>query len=212
MSNGVGPEVAELAVVLGDGELAVMLAQAPGGWRDLSASELQGLGLQAEEQQRVISLQKLVRHGYPELSRHKLLNAEDVGRVYGERLGSLIDEVMLVIALDNKTHVIAEAQVASGGKHGMVLTPGDVLRPLIRAGAASFVMVHNHPSGCPEPSQDDIEMTAALAAAADIVGIPLVDHIIVAARGGGFTSLYDLGYINPITENRNEQRAADQAL
>jgi DNA repair protein RadC len=68
-----------------------------------------------------------------------------------------------------------------------------VLRPLLRIGASRFILVHNHPSGDPYPSVEDITLTRVVAECGAAAGVPLVDHIIVAGRGGGFTSLVSLG-------------------
>ena len=83
----------------------------------------------------------------------------------------------------------------------------DLFRPLIRAGAHGFLLCHNHPSGDPNPSAEDVAMTRAVAEVSDIVGIPLLDHIIVGARGGGWTSLLELGLIQPTKEKYLEQVA-----
>ena len=79
--------------------------------------------------------------------------------------------------------------LASGGAHGCALTTRDVFRPLIRVGATGVVIVHNHPSGDPKPSREDIEMTQVILDAGIVLGVPLLDHIIVGARGGGWASL-----------------------
>ena len=55
--------------------------------------------------------------------------------------------------------------------------------PLVRLGASSFILAHNHPSGDPEPSREDIELTEKVAHAGDLLGIQLLDHIIVARSG-----------------------------
>jgi DNA repair protein RadC len=102
---------------------------------------------------------------------------------------------MLGIALDGRNRFIAEVELARGGRHGAALFVSDALRPLIRVGASAVILVHNHPSGDPAPSPEDISLTTAIKVAADCVGIPLVDHIIIGGRGGGFASLRDLGII-----------------
>jgi DNA repair protein RadC len=81
--------------------------------------------------------------------------------------------------------------VAQGGLHGCALTPGDVLRPAVRDGGSAFVLVHNHPSGDPVPSREDVAMTRLVAAAGELLGVPLLDHVIVAR--GGESSLLELG-------------------
>jgi len=115
---------------------------------------------------------------------------------------------VLALALDGRNHLLQELEVARGGIHSAALTPVDVFRPLIRAGARTFVLLHNHPSGDPAPSHEDVVMTRAVAHVGDIVGISLLDHVIVGARGGGWTSLFELGLIEE-TEHLPERRVAD---
>ena len=67
--------------------------------------------------------------------------------------------------------------------------------------------MHNHPSGDPCPSLDDLQMTKALVAIGEVVGLPLVDHVIVGARGGGHVSLFDLGVLDAEPEPRSGVRA-----
>jgi DNA repair protein RadC len=205
------PEFDLLRAVLGNAPLARRLARAPGGWRTLSGHELAVLGLDKAEQDAVVALQRLTRRSYPELERQTLACSRDIARVYGMRLGGMVREVMIAVALDGQNHFMSEVPIATGGAHGICLKPSDVLRPLIRIGASAFVLVHNHPSTDPTPSREDVEITEALSAAADIVGLPLVDHVVVGARGGGYTSLFDLGLISN-TEKSHEQGAADTAV
>ena len=63
----------------------------------------------------------------------------------------------------------------------MFVSARDPLRIALREGASAFILVHNHPSGDPTPSVEDLEFTERMARAADVVGTPLVDHVIVAA-------------------------------
>lgn len=200
------PELVQLTAVLGR-EVALRLATHPGGWRTLSVREIEALGL-ADTIDSVIALQDLVRRGYPKLPAHRFTRAPDVAAVYQERLGGFDREVMVAVALDGRMNVNAELELASGGHHGIAISPPDIFRPLIRCGASAFILVHNHPSGDPSPSREDISMTQALVSLADIVGVELLDHVIVAARGGGWASLADLGLLG----GKDEERPFDQAV
>lgn len=186
------PEAELLRAVLRSGRIADRLARAPGGWRDLSEHELEQLRLTKVQRDAVMALQQLVRSGYPSLPKHKFSCSADIARVYTERLGGLVHEIMLGIALNGRNEFMVEIELARGGRHGAALTVADALRPVVRAGASAFVLVHNHPSGDPMPSPEDIALTAALRRAADLVSTPLVDHIIIGGRGGGFSSMLDL--------------------
>ena len=201
MGDLIEPEVDLLTHVLGDPELSQMLARAPGGWRSLSLQELDSMGLDDDAARVVMALQELVVHAYPELPLRRLASSSDVGRVYSERFGGLTSEVMIAVALDGQNHFLGEVAIAQGGSHGIAVLPRDVFRPLIRIGAAAFILVHNHPSGSPAPSIEDVHMTRALVAVGEIVGIELVDHVVVGARGGGYCSLFDLGVLEVMNDN-----------
>ena len=201
MGDMIESEVDLLRRVLGDPELSQMLARAPGGWRSLSLHELDDMGLDDDAARVVMALQELVVHAYPELPLRRLASSSDVGRVYGERFGGLTSEVMIAVALDGQNHFLGEVAIAQGGSHGIAVLPRDVFRPLIRIGAAAFILVHNHPSGSPAPSIEDVQMTRALVAVGEIVGIELVDHVVVGARGGGYCSLFDLGVLEVMNDN-----------
>ena len=185
-------ELDALTILLNNAELARTLHHAPGGWRDLSRAEIEEVVPQPGQRQRLLALQTLA-HTYRQLDPRQLATPDAVADVYAERLGGLVTETMIAVALDGRHHVLAEIEVGRGGRHGLALTACDLLRPLIRAGASAFLLIHNHPSGDASPSPEDIEMTMALEAAADIVGVPLLDHVVVAGRGGGWHSMRELG-------------------
>jgi len=107
------------------------------------------------------------------------------------RLAALEHEELWLLALDGRNALRAARRVASGGLHGMHVAVRDPLRIALREAASAFILVHNHPSGDPTPSQEDIEYTRRLARAAADVGTPIVDHVIVAKEG--FESLFELG-------------------
>ena len=70
-----------------------------------------------------------------------------------------------------------------GGMHACALLTRDILIPVLRSGCHGFILIHNHPSGKPAPSTEDLELTRALEAAATCVCVPLIDHLIVAKEG-----------------------------
>ena len=103
------------------------------------------------------------------------------------RLVPLDHEELWLLALDGRSHVRAVRCVARGGLHGMGVRAADPLRLALRAAASGFVLVHNHPSGDPCPSTEDITFTRRVAEAAAVVGVPLLDHVVIAR--GGFQSV-----------------------
>jgi DNA repair protein RadC len=192
------PEGKLLRAVFSHAPFVSRLARVPGGWRTLSVYELERLGLSADERKAVVSLQELVQRGYPELPTMKLIDPRAVGQVYGQRLGGLMHEVMLAVALDGRSQFLAEIEIARGGTHSLAVNPRDVLRPILRCGASAFVLLHNHPGGDPTPSQRDIEFTHRIAPCADAIDLPLVDHVVIGGRGGGYVSLLALGVLQPV--------------
>src|SRR5690606_19705315 len=109
------------------------------------------------------------------------------------RLAPLEHEEVWVLCVDARTNLRSTRQVGRGGVHGCGLLARDILTPVVRDGASGFVLVHNHPSGDPTPSPEDIDLTRALSAAATAICIPLLDHVVVT-RGGG-RSLFELGML-----------------
>jgi DNA repair protein RadC len=110
------------------------------------------------------------------------------------RLAALEREEVWLLALDGRNGLKSARRIAQGGLHGCALTPRDVLCPALRDAASAIVLVHNHPSGEPGPSSEDLQMTRAVAIACDVVGVPLLDHVIVAR--GGASSLLELGALS----------------
>lgn len=196
------PELAELSTLFGP-EAGETLARAPGGWRTLSAVELDRLEILPGQQESVLALQRLLRHEYPCLGLGALASADAVGRAYQDWFGSLDHEVVVALVLDGRNCLLQELEVSRGGLHGAALTPRDVFQPVIRAGASALILAHNHPSGDPTPSVADVVMTRAVAAAGEIVAVPLLDHLIFGARGGGYVSLFDLGLMPAPEPHRN---------
>lgn len=133
--------------------------------------------------------------------REVLHGAEDVARMMAPRLGGLDHEQMWVLSLDGAGTLRGLREVARGGRHGLVVTAREIMTLAVSDAASATVLVHNHPSGRVDPSPEDIAMTQAVAEAAEIVGIPLLDHVIVAA-GGAWTSLLEDGHLDPAQIDR----------
>ena len=96
-----------------------------------------------------------------------------------------------VVLLDVRGRLQRVVQVAEGSLSQCPVSPRDALRPAVREGAHSVVFAHNHPSGDPAPSPEDVDLTERLRAAAELVGVLARDHVIVAA--GGYYSFVEAG-------------------
>lgn len=95
-------------------------------------------------------------------------------------LGDERVERVVVLMLDARYHLVGMETAAVGSINVSRLQPRDVLAPALRAGAAAIIVAHSHPSGDPSPSAADRRMTAALREAAGVLGLPLLDHLVVA--------------------------------
>lgn len=118
---------------------------------------------------------------------------EDVARCMVPLLRDRVNEVFFVLLLDAKNALRSQVEISSGTLNASLVHPREVYKAAIDQRAASIVVVHNHPSGNPDPSREDAEVTRQLAEAGRIVGIPLHDHVIVA--GDRFTSMAEKGLL-----------------
>ena len=108
------------------------------------------------------------------------------------RLAGVPVEEFWLIALHVRHQVLADDVCARGSLTGVEVHPRDVFRRLIALGAAAVIFCHNHPSGDPSPSRADIELTGRLREVGELCGIPVLDHVVVAATG--HVSLADRGW------------------
>ena len=92
----------------------------------------------------------------------------------------LKQEVLRVILLDVKNKVIAVPEISRGGLSSSIVHPREVFKEAIRRSSAAMILVHNHPSGDPSPSADDLSITKKLVQTGKIIGIEVMDHIIIA--------------------------------
>jgi DNA repair protein RadC len=119
----------------------------------------------------------------------------DVHRHFHARLRTARSERFLVLLLDGRHRMLREVGISVGTLTASLVHPREVFRPALREAAAAVVLVHNHPSGDPTPSCEDREVTQRLVAAGELLGVPVLDHVIVAEHG--FASFRDQGLIPP---------------
>lgn len=123
----------------------------------------------------------------------KVVSGKAIYSHYYPYLKNLKKEIFKVILLNGKNKIIRDVTVSEGGLNLNIVHPREVFNPAIRDSALSIIALHNHPSGDPTPSLDDIELTKRLVSAGNILGIKLLDHIIIG--DGRFVSLLDKGVI-----------------
>ncbi len=110
------------------------------------------------------------------------------------RLAGLEHEEVWVLCVNSHSALRSAWQVGRGGMHGCGLLARDLLTPVVRDGASGFILIHNHPSGDPTPSPEDIDLTRGIQLAGTSLCIPLLDHVIVARHGA--SSFFELGYLD----------------
>ena len=111
--------------------------------------------------------------------------ADDVARLLGEEMRLLDYESVRVICLNTKHMVLAVEEVTRGTLNESLFHPREALRPAISRQAHAIILVHNHPSGSTRPSDADLHVTRGMKAAAAVMQIELLDHVILGAPGKG---------------------------
>ncbi|MBI3269964.1 MAG: DNA repair protein RadC [Planctomycetes bacterium] len=117
----------------------------------------------------------------------------DVHRHFAAQLRNRKEEHFLVVLLDSGHRVLREVEVSKGTLDSSLVHPREAFRAAVQASAAAVLLVHNHPSGDPTPSAEDLELTHRLCEAGRILGIRVLDHVVVAERG--YVSFADEGLL-----------------
>jgi DNA repair protein RadC len=115
----------------------------------------------------------------------------DVYHQLGVDMAALEREELRVVLLNTKNLVLRVITAYQGNVSSSLVRVGELFRDAVRIGASGIVLVHNHPSGDPTPSPDDLHLTAEALAAGRLLDIDLLDHVVIAA--GGYVSLRDRG-------------------
>ncbi len=105
-----------------------------------------------------------------------------VAAYFMEKLRHRNKECVIAMLLDSKGHLIRELELSSGTVNMSLLSPRELFIEVLKAEAVQFILVHNHPSGDPSPSSDDLRITEQIRRAGQLMEIPLLDHIIIGDR------------------------------
>lgn len=122
-----------------------------------------------------------------------LRSSEAVARLYIPRLRDLNREIFMVLLLASNNRLIRDVTISEGILNASVVTPREVYREAVLASAAAVILIHNHPSGNPEPSPEDIQLTKQMVASGKMMNIPVLDHLIIA--GNQYSSFADKGLL-----------------
>lgn len=163
---------------------------------DMSMNELtaiKGIGPAKAVQLRAgIELgRRIVRSGQGEIV--TVRKPQDAANYVMEELRYLKKEHFVCLFLNTKNHIIARETLSVGTLNASLVHPREVFRAAVKAGSASIICVHNHPSGDPMPSPEDITLTKRLVEAGELMGIEVLDHLVIG--DGRFISLKEHGYM-----------------
>jgi DNA repair protein RadC len=193
--------LADGAESLSDGELLSVLCGVEPAWVTATLEEAGGLGRLAGVEPAAFG-RRGARHAAVvrvalELGRRATATPlstgdpiRDARRVHEHFLGRLPQlgrEVFYVLVLDGRNRLRAEVRVSEGTLTTALVHPREVFGPAVRLGAAALVLVHNHPSGDPTPSSEDLVLTERLRQAGELMGIRVLDHVVIGQ--GGYVSL-----------------------
>lgn len=106
----------------------------------------------------------------------------EVYKHFYEKVSNQKQEQLIVLLLDSKKRLLGEEMVAKGGINEAVVSIGEIFKPAIKRGGVGIILIHNHPSGDPTPSQEDLQLTERLKKGGDLLGIKLIDHLIIGLK------------------------------
>jgi DNA repair protein RadC len=128
---------------------------------------------------------------FNERNRRRIGTAQDVADEYMVTFKDFETEHFICLLLNTKNEVLKSVDVSRGGLDGTVAGPRDVFRQAVRENASAVILCHNHPSGDPEPSREDVALTKRLVQSGDLLGIRVLDHVIFG--DGRYVSLQERG-------------------
>ncbi len=123
------------------------------------------------------------------LSEKKITSPEDVANIFIPLLRDEVKEQFIVVCLNSANKIIKYEIISIGNLNSSVVHPREVFKSAVENNAASIILLHNHPSGNTEPSNEDITITKKIVEAGKMMDIPVYDHIIIA--GNNFTSFVE---------------------
>jgi DNA repair protein RadC len=137
-----------------------------------------------------IELGRRLREEAPE-ERVTINSPADVAGLVAYEMSALEQEHLKVILLNTRNHVLDEVDVYHGSVNSSQIHIGEIFKAAIRRNATALIVVHNHPSGDPTPSPDDVAVTRAMLQAGKLLGIDVLDHVVIGA--GRWVSLKERG-------------------
>jgi len=178
-------------------DLAHQLLAGAGGLPELARADVAELihahGVGPARAAQLVGAFELGRRSLSEqgIARWTIRSPADVASRLGPQLAALEHEELHVLLLNTKNAVQRQVLVYRGNVSAALVRVGELFRDAVRSQAAGLIVVHNHPSGDPEPSADDVHLTSTAIAAGRLLDVAVLDHVIIAS--GGYVSLRDRG-------------------
>ncbi len=167
---------------------------------------IKGIGrVKAIQLKAVCELAKRISRPINNLNVH-IEKIKDVTNLLMDELRNEKKEVVKLILLNNKNVLIKIRDICLGTDNLAILKPKDVLVEAIKAGAPKIILVHNHPSGDPTPSERDIELTKELVKSSSMMGIKFLDHIIIG------NSKYESIFLNTLKNEKAERKSGEHEI
>ena len=136
----------------------------------------------------------LVREGSVSNNNNHIRTPEDVVNILSADYDAAVVEMAQMLALDTKNKIIGIFTISTGSLNASIIHPRDIFQRAILSNAASVILAHNHPSGDPTPSSEDIELTNKLVQVGKMMDLPILDHVVIG--DGKFVSLKERGIIS----------------
>lgn len=156
--------------------------------------EIEGIGrVKAIQIKALTELSKRMAATFNVHLKKALTSPVDVCALLMEEMRHMKKEVFKAILLDVKNNVIKQVNISVGSLNSSIVHPREAFSEAVKASCSGIIFVHNHPSGDPEPSREDIETTGRLMDAGNILGIKVLDHVIMG--DGKYISLKEKGYM-----------------
>ncbi|MHB9132865.1 MAG: RadC family protein [Armatimonadota bacterium] len=178
-------------------QLAQQLLSRFGGLRELAAATIQelsqvnGIGL-AKACQLKAAFELGIRVARENGGLKPIIQSpQDAANLVMEVLRYEKQEHFRILFLDTRNQVIGEKEISVGSLNASIVHPRETFKAAISHSAAAIILVHNHPSGDPTPSKEDLALTARMVQAGELVGIPVLDHLVIG--DGQFVSLKERG-------------------
>lgn len=152
--------------------------------RNLTIAELRAAGAPESKATRVYSALEAARQLATSRAADgmRLDTAESVHALLGPVIGHCDREHFVVIAIDARNRVLGHEVIAIGSAHMVDVSPREIFRAALRMGAIGIAVAHNHPSGDPTPSDEDVAITKRIREAGQLIGIPCIDHVVITSE------------------------------